>query len=557
MKRCQAVVCVGSLVAVGCVWALRDGPQEAWRGWTPQQALTTESRVNEALEPVAVARDADVEVAVEAPTASSPEPASIAWGEDLAAPTIDGLLAEAGGGVATPTNADAFAAAALDGPPAEDRPGDRVRYDMLVVELDERADPASIEAALPGGAVAQRSPIAPPRSSAPRLANPDPQALQAWLACRETLERTWVFELHAPVTEPVAVLTRLREVPGVVSAEFDREAEGAAFNPGDPVYANGKLYGHDKLRIEEAWQAYLGRQVVVGVIDSGLRRNHREFEDRSLWRNRDEIPGNGRDDDRNGYVDDVWGWDFVGNDPNPTDAVGHGTHVSGTIAARDNDKGMVGLAPRVKLMTVRILDANNRTTASRGLRAFIYATENGARLTNQSWGGSRSGWSGSMINSYFNVYMAAWNAGSLIVVSAGNNSRDRALEMPAALPTVISTSAVNAKGNRANFSNFNAHVAAPGVNIYSADADGNASYRRASGTSMAAPHVTATLALLLERTPDISAPNAVRRLFNKTWVVGSRKNYGAGIVDAAATTGQARRLSAETKGELKAVFAAQ
>ena len=555
MKRIGAA-CLGACVVIGSGWVLRDAPPPAWSGWAPQRWLTdsTDSIEEVRLEPIDGALAADHALARR--DARPAEAVPVAGGapfDALEAPTIDALLAEVRGDDIGGRSGEAAEADAEE--PAVNL-DDWVRHDMLVIELDATADPASIERALPAGAVARRQPLALPRGTAPRLANRDPQGLAGWLACREELERTWVYELTAPVEDPPQVLSRLRELPGVLSAEFDVEGEAAAFDPQDPVYVKGKLYGHAKLRIEEAWQAYRGDDVVVAVIDTGLRYKHREFRSSALWRNPGEIPRNGKDDDKNGCVDDVRGWDFVDEDSSPNDHLGHGTHVSGTIGARADGVGMVGLAPGVKLMTLRIFDENGRTTSSCGLRALIYAVENGARVTNQSWGGPARTWGEGMRKRYKRVYAAAWRAGVLNVVSAGNDGSTRRSQMPAALETVISVAAVKANGERAKFSNYDAHIAAPGVEIYSADADGNASYRRASGTSMAAPHVTATLALLVEQSPDISAADAVRQLFRTTWVVGSVRNYGAGIVDAAAATGQAPRMSG-SKSKLRSRFKAR
>ncbi|MCL4194847.1 MAG: S8 family serine peptidase, partial [Thermoguttaceae bacterium] len=133
----------------------------------------------------------------------------------------------------------------------------------------------------------------------------------------------------------------------------------------------------------EAWDVTRGSSsIVVAVIDTGVDYNHPDLK-ANMWLNADEIPGNRIDDDRNGYIDDIYGWDFANDDSNPTDDNGHGTHVAGTIAAQGNNTlGVTGVAPGVKLMALKFLDSTGSGYTSDAILALDYAVANGARISN-------------------------------------------------------------------------------------------------------------------------------------------------------------------------------
>ena len=260
----------------------------------------------------------------------------------------------------------------------------------------------------------------------------------------------------------------------------------------------------------EAWDITTGsRNVVVGIIDTGIDYTHPDLA-ANMWRNPGEIAGNGIDDDGNGFVDDVYGWDFVNNDSDPMDDHGHGTHVAGTIAAvGDNATGTAGVAWSAQLMALKFLSGTGSGSLYDAVRAINYATMMRTRygvnvlVTNNSWGG------GGYNQSLRDAIAAHGQAGILFVAAAGNNSsnNDTTPSYPAGynLDNVLSVAATDNRDQLASFSNYGAntvHLAAPGVSILSARAGGG--YQYMSGTSMATPHVTGAAVLCWALDPAAS-----------------------------------------------------
>ena len=257
-----------------------------------------------------------------------------------------------------------------------------------------------------------------------------------------------------------------------------------------------------------AWDITTGSSsVLVAIIDSGVDYTHADLSP-NIYTNPREIPNNHIDDDGNGFVDDVRGWDFVNNDNDPTDDNGHGTHVAGTVGAvGDNGIGVAGVCWNVRLLPVKFLNSSGAGNVGNAISAIEYATRMGARVMNNSWGG------GPYSQALFEAIRAAGDAGALFVAAAGNNGSDNDLlpSYPAGyeLPNVISVAASDANDHLAGFSNFGAtsvDLAAPGVDILSTARRGG--YQILSGTSMATPHVTGAIALILSRFPDIDPASA-------------------------------------------------
>ena len=260
----------------------------------------------------------------------------------------------------------------------------------------------------------------------------------------------------------------------------------------------------------EAWEISKGsKDIIVGVIDSGVDYNHPDLAP-NMWVNTGEIPGNGIDDDKNGFIDDIHGYDFSNNDGDPMDDNSdgdtyHGTHCAGTIGAVGNNSiGVIGVCPTVRIMALKFLDKMGSGATSDAMEALNYAVKMKARITSNSWGGG--GFSSEMNKAIVN----AKNAGTLFVAAAGNEgtNNDEKAYYPCGykVDNVISVAATKIGDALAGFSQYglnSVHIGAPGENIYSTKF-GN-SYQALSGTSMATPHIAGALALMMAVRPDQSS----------------------------------------------------
>ena len=235
-------------------------------------------------------------------------------------------------------------------------------------------------------------------------------------------------------------------------------------------------------------------EIVVAVIDDGVDFSHPDLAGRA-WTNPEEVAGNGIDDDGNGFVDDIHGWDFCNNNATVYDSGqgGHGTHVAGTIGASLNGTGVVGVAPGITIMAVKFIRTGGCGTDDMAVDAIDYAASFGVPVINASWGGEGA-------SPVLDAAIA--DSGALFVAAAGNESRN--LDAPgvnfwpaeSAVPNVLTVAAIDQRGARADFSNYSAttvDIGAPGTNILSTYPGG---YAWADGTSMAAPHVTGVAALV-------------------------------------------------------------
>jgi len=252
----------------------------------------------------------------------------------------------------------------------------------------------------------------------------------------------------------------------------------------------------------EAWTQSRGGGVVVAILDSGVQLDHPDLAG-NLWTNPAEVAGNGVDDDRNGHVDDVHGANMISPGQSATDDEGHGTHVAGIVAASSgNGVGGSGIAPGAKIMSVKVLDANRVGNSSLLARGIRYAIDQGARILNVSLNGD-----GTSVD-LDEALRYAGDHGATVVASAGNNSRDLDSQpsYPASspLPSVLSVTATDRSGGLlavANRGLRSVDIAAPGATILST-ARGSG-YELRQGTSMAAPFVAGSLALLAAARPDL------------------------------------------------------
>ena len=307
--------------------------------------------------------------------------------------------------------------------------------------------------------------------------------------------------------------------------------------------------GSDSLFIEYA------DPIIVGVIDTGIDWNHLDFAWDNLWRNEDEIPGNGIDDDNNGFVDDIIGWNFTGENNRPWDNDGHGTFVAGIIAAtHGNDAGIDGISPNARIMVLKALNNFGRTRASYVAQAIVYGADNGARILNLSVTGP------GFPKVVQDAVDYAVSKGVLIIMAAGNRAEDIADALPARLRRVMTVAATGPDDKRAAFSNVGSaiNIAAPGVDVVSLRArrtdfmynsaettyvQGDATlgddkrYYRSTGTSFATPIVSGVASLVWGNRPGLTHLQ-VRRILEQSArdveIPGRDRFTGYGIVDAQA-----------------------
>ncbi|WP_462160009.1 S8 family serine peptidase [Pseudoalteromonas sp. GB56] len=341
------------------------------------------------------------------------------------------------------------------------------------------------------------------------------------------------------------VLASLKNHPLVEYAEPNFIVKHQA-TPNDPNYAN--LYGMQKISAEAAWDYTIGdSSVIVGVIDTGFDFQHPDLVN-NIWRNPNEIPGNGIDDDGNGYIDDIHGISAILDNGNPQDTGLHGTHVAGTIGAQgDNNLGVAGVNWRTSMVGCSFLGSAGGTLAD-GVQCIDYMiglknAGNNVRVLNNSWGG------GGFTQTLKDAITAANNADMLFVAAAGNDASDIDAGgfYPAGydVPNVMAVASTDSQDNISGFSNFGdelVHIAAPGSFIVSTVPGGQ--YDTLSGTSMATPHVAGAAALLLSGNPNLttaqlknilmSTGDDVAALQGKT-INGKRMNVFNALADSGGT----------------------
>ena len=322
-------------------------------------------------------------------------------------------------------------------------------------------------------------------------------------------------------------IAALRELPLVEYAEFDHIVH-ALQSPNDPDY--GQLWGLNNtgqtvnldpgianadINAPEAWAITTGSaSVVIADIDTGVNYNHPDLA-ANAWLNPGEIAGNGIDDDGNGRIDDMRGFDFFNNDADPMDDNGHGTHTAGTFAGvANNGVGVVGVAWNCKIMALKFLAANGSGATTGAISAVDYAVQKGVKVSNNSWGG------GTFSQALFDAIAASRAIHHVLVAAAGNNgaNSDTTAFYPQgyALDNILSVAASDNNDARASFSNYGAtsvDLAAPGVTIYSTYL---ASYNYLNGTSMAAPHVTGVVALVQSLSPTWTYTQVRDRILQTT-----------------------------------------
>ena len=302
-------------------------------------------------------------------------------------------------------------------------------------------------------------------------------------------------------------------------------------NPGGLVLS----WGVERIEAPKAWERTTGSQeIVVAVIDSGIDTTVPQLSGK-IWVNPEEIPGNGIDDDGNGYADDIHGWDF--RDDDPSSLVGskihwHGTFVAGIIVAQPGTDRAAGVAPGVRIMDLRFLDGKNLFYTSdweKFARAVDYAVENGARIINMSLYAN-----GKPPLVLEQALRRAMQREVIVVGIAGNDSKAQ-VSYPGRYPSVLAVSATDCNDHLASVSNCGPEVAfaAPGEKITSLFPEG--AVRTSSGTSFAAPHVSGTLALIFSVDPGLTSSQAIellRRTCEDLGNPGCDDCFGAGLINA-------------------------
>lgn len=283
----------------------------------------------------------------------------------------------------------------------------------------------------------------------------------------------------------------------------------------------------------EAWKITKGSSdVKIAVIDTGVDYNHEDLKNNIMINELEKNGIDGVDDDGNGFIDDIYGYDFANNDSDPMDGHGHGTHCAGVIGASHNSKGIAGINAQVKILPIKFLTDKGGGTLEAALKAIDYATQRGVQVMSNSWGG------GGRSEALFEAIKRAESKGIIFIAAAGNSNNDNDTNptYPAnyKASNVVSVGAIDGKGKRASFSNYGkntVHVFAPGVDIFSTVA--NNKYKKMSGTSMACPHVAGVAGLLLASEPNLTAVELKQRLMNTSVESVELDEYTAsGYVDA-------------------------
>ncbi|MDA3814348.1 MAG: S8 family serine peptidase [Candidatus Cloacimonetes bacterium] len=320
--------------------------------------------------------------------------------------------------------------------------------------------------------------------------------------------------------------------------------------PNDPEFPDQQVH-LDNCNIPESWDYTVGNeQIIVAIVDSGIHFDHPDLQN-NIFINQNEIPNDGIDNDDNGYIDDVYGWDFVDapelssialgdylqQDNQPDDELNHGTHLAGIISAdTNNGEGVSGISWNSKLLIIRsgfkTLDGGylQDDDAAAGI---IYAADMGADVINLSWGDINY----SQIIADACYY--AYNKGSIIVVAAGNEGATASHQVvyPAQLSTTLAIGAVDKYKNRALFSSYGPQLdlVAPGQLVLSTyDTTPEDLYKEQSGTSMAAPFVAGAIALLLSVEPGQDFPEIRGRLISSAHDLGDEgfdNIFGNGLLD--------------------------
>ena len=305
--------------------------------------------------------------------------------------------------------------------------------------------------------------------------------------------------------DPIQFTQKWKNRRGVVSV-VPHYLRTIAEIPNDTLYSSSK-FNYEKMYFPEAWDTSKSdTSIVIAIVDSGVNYNHEDLKSK-LWKNSNEIPNNGIDDDNNGWIDDDKGWDFwesgslsetpiEDNDPNGN-FEDHGTHVAGIAAAEVNNKiGLPGAGWNSRYMAIKAGGTkDNPRVIAFGYEGIVYAMVNGADIINCSWGGNGSSqYEQDIVN-------AALAAGCVIVAAAGNENAE-SVYFPAAYPGVIAVGSVSSSYSKSSFTNYGYHLDVMATGSLIKSTSFNHNYSTKSGTSMSSPYVAGMAALLKSLHPD-------------------------------------------------------
>lgn len=290
--------------------------------------------------------------------------------------------------------------------------------------------------------------------------------------------------------------------------QIEEENELTESGPQDPYY--NQQWGMSRINCEQAWSYSKGDDIIVAVVDTGIDYNNDDIEP-NLWK------------DKNGF----YGYDFAKKDNNTMDYNGHGTHVAGIIGAVHNNQQIAGVAPKSKIMSIKIFPKAYDSVCARGIK---YAVDNGAKIISNSWGpkGRRS--SNRIVEDAINY---AYSKRVICVFAAGNDNDDVKYYAPANHPNVIAVGAIKEGDQRATYSNYGekVRVCAPGSSILSLR-KGSSNPTNKSGTSMAAPFVSGTIALIYSINPNTTSTDILlKKIFDNSNDINTDKPIGR-LLDA-------------------------
>lgn len=353
--------------------------------------------------------------------------------------------------------------------------------------------------------------------------------------------------------DPRVAAAKISSLDGVVYAEPEPVSKIFVQSTNDPLIGN--QYYLNQVKALEAWDYVADADtIVIGIVDTGIDYNHEDLAG-NIFKNYGEIGtdlngtdkrGNGIDDDENGFVDDWQGWDFLGNgDNNPIPGHLHGTHVAGTCGAVvNNEIGISGVAPKVKLLAVKIgYDSQFATSIINGYQGLLYAAAMGSDIINCSWG------SASYSNAEAEVVAEAVSLGSLIVAAAGNDYRNQA-HYPSSYNGVVSVAAVDSTDAAAWFTTYHrsVDVSAPGVDVFATTPLNG--YESLDGTSMASPVAAGVAALIKMKYPEKNNLQIGEILKATTDNIDSLNPFYRGLIG----TGRVNALKALTSTSYKSII---